>query len=281
MTSAANDVKYTLIIQDDFLGYSWIYSSPSTAAKQAKHALMNWSARSWRQMDLSPTVWRTFKSHNTYLGQSAPYAPTLYNPLLPVDQWPARDTRQKKLRIARVFPSNLKINTVEWLDLVSIIQSAIDNAPSLARRSIVPIIVCTCFNLPPPIFTVTASSFGIPITLTQAQVKRTVKTTTVIIFMEALHSLVQLLIQQYRQNERYTQRQNELAHSDTSDCVLVARNDFYRGENYAYGVVVGAAPSNLSMATSISSRIYSTRHLLRYTAPSLNFTTTFFWTTRW
>ncbi len=69
----------------------------------------------------------------------------------------------------RAVLSELKMRPSEWPDLVPVLQSALNSAPSPQRKNLSPITIFTGLNPTDPLQTFTREANGAVFTLTEAQ----------------------------------------------------------------------------------------------------------------
>lgn len=231
MASVADNVKYILMILDDNSEYSWPYPTPSAAAKPATHAVVDWSATFVPLNNFMPDSQTHFQNETMQI-----LARTLHShhyftrPYYPWSNVTAKRFGIEVLRIAHILISKLELNLVGWPNLVHIVQSATNNSPSPARHNIAPFTALTSRNPSLPISTRICLSADTLITISQARVIRTKRTTRLSKLIEALHLFLQTSLMQNCQNTRDGLRRKNPVSLDKESCALAAHRDFNRGK---------------------------------------------------
>ena len=137
---------------------------------------------------------------------------------------------KETLRVVRAVLSELQLQHDDWPELIPLVQSAINNAPSPQRNGVAPITAFT--GRPPfnPVSVFLCSSDCQPITRAEEQLESSLNVDQLVQFMEELHPRVFEHTQASRDRMRQTRARGQLANFMEGDYVLVAREDFHEGE---------------------------------------------------
>ena len=134
------------------------------------------------------------------------------------------------LRVSRAILSELQLQHTSWPDLVPMFQLALNNSPSPQRNNTAPLTAFTRLEASPPIATFLRSATAQTVTLTQAQQERCVNISELVKRAEELHPIVQCTLTESRRRMREQHAKGKLPNFIEGDFVLVAREDFHKGE---------------------------------------------------
>lgn len=121
----------------------------------------------------------------------------------------------------------------EWPDILPILQSAINNAPSPQRGNFAPITAFHVIQLTPPISTFYRSETAKSITVDQLIREHAMNVNELVKLVAELHPRIYHTLQEQRQRGRDAASHGRLPNFDIGDYVLVARLDFHNGEKLA------------------------------------------------
>lgn len=144
--------KYVLLLRDDHSSYSWFFAFPGTVAEYAATAIIDWCTAFGTPNTLVSDGPTHFKNKTARL--VAKNLKVFYHFTLPCCAWPSgavERLEQKQLHIMRAIVAELQLCFEEWQDILPIVQSAINNAPSPREGSIAPIMALNGIELTPPI----------------------------------------------------------------------------------------------------------------------------------
>lgn len=231
MCSTPTGEKYILMLRDDHSGYSWLYPAENTSADTAANAIIDWSAAFGIPEGLMSDGPSHFKNETLQLlakGLSTPHSFTL--PYCPWSNGAVERLGKELLRVTRSLLSELQQRPDSWPQLVPVVQSAINNAPSPQRNGVAPITAFTGREPSTPISTFLRMGDSVPQTISEAQREKGFNIQSLITAMEDLHPLIEHSLEKERKRIRNARNRGELANFQEGDFVLVARDDFHKGE---------------------------------------------------
>ena len=123
------------MLRDDHSGNCWFFAFPGTIAGNAATAIIDWSAVFGVPDALMSDGPRHFPNETMRLiakGLRVPYHFTL--PYCPWSNGAIERLGKELLRIARAVTAELQMDFDEWPDILPLLQSAINNAPSAQRN---------------------------------------------------------------------------------------------------------------------------------------------------
>ena len=125
------------MLRDDYSDYKWFLAFSDTSAENAAHAIIDWCA-AFRVlkgfMSDGPTK---FKNKTVTRGLKVPHHFTL--PYTPLSNGAVSRLGNQLLRVFESIVSELQMKFSEGPDLLPLVQSALNNAPSPRRGNILPI----------------------------------------------------------------------------------------------------------------------------------------------
>lgn len=223
--------KYVLLLRDDATDYKWMFAFPDTSAENAATAIIDWSAAFGVPKGLmsdGPTHFR-----NETLRLIAKGLKTTHHFTLPYSPWSngaVERLGKEMLRVFRSIVSEFQMSLDEWPDLLPVVQSALNNAPSPSRGNISPITAFVGKEPTPPIATFLRTDSVKPITVTDAQRERLINVQALKDRVAELHPLVAESVRKNRQRSREAASAGTLPNFSEGDYVLVAREEFSAGE---------------------------------------------------
>ena len=137
------------------------------------------------------------------------------------------------VRALRATVTEFQMRYEEWPDLLPLIQSALNNAPSTARDNIAPITAFLGKEPTPAISTFIRTATAEPISVTDLQRERCINVRALQDRMDELHPLVQGALQSHRDNSRRAASKGRLPNFTEGDFVLVAQDSYKAGEKLA------------------------------------------------
>lgn len=223
--------KYVLMLRDDHSDYKWFFAFADTSAENAAHAIVDWCAAFGVPKSLmsdGPTHFKNETLNRLSKGLKVPHHFTL--PYTPWSNGAVERLGKELLRVFRSITSELLLRPEEWPDLLPIVQSALNNAPSPQRRNIPPVTAFTGLDSSPPIATFIRSSTTTPMTISDVARERAVNLYALQTKIAELHPLVQESLESSRKRIRESSSRGKLPKFAEGDFVLVARDDFTAGE---------------------------------------------------
>lgn len=152
ITAAVTGEKYVLMLRDDHSSYYWFFAFADTSAENAARAIIDSSTAFGVPNDLVSDGPTHFKNETVRLvaeGLRVPHRHTL--PYSPWSSGAVERLGKELLLIFRAVTTELRLGFNEWPDLLSIVQSAINNAPSPQPRGVPPVKAMTGTDASPPI----------------------------------------------------------------------------------------------------------------------------------
>jgi len=231
---STNGEKYVLMLRDDHSDYKWFFAFADTSAENAAQAIIDWSAAFGVPNGLisdGPTRFKNETVRRVAKGLKVPHHFTL--PYAPWRNGAVERLGKELLRVFRAAVSELQMRFEEWPDLLPVVQSVLNNAPSPQRGNISPITAFTGMDATPPIATILRTDTATPVTVAEAQRERLFNNEALKSRLAELHPLVQNAVRTNRQQSRIAQSRGQLPNFAEGDYVLLAREDFFKGEKLA------------------------------------------------
>lgn len=219
--------KYVLMLRDDHSDYKWFFAFADTSAENAAQVIIDWSAAFGvpkMLMSNGPTHFKNEAVRLVSKGLKVPHHFTL--PYTPWSNGAVERLGKEVLRVFRSVCSELQLRPEEWTDLLPLIQSALNNAPSPQRGNVSPLTAFTGSDPTPPISTFIRSSTSTPVSITDVQRERSLNIAALLSKMADLHPIVQDSVQSGRERARKAMSRGSLPNFSEGDFVLVARQDF-------------------------------------------------------
>ena len=226
--------KYVLMLRDDHSGYCWFFAFPDSIAENAATAIIDWSAAFGvpaALMSDGPTHFRNETMRLITKGLRVPHHFTL--PYCPWSNGAIERLGKELLRVARAVTAELQMAFDEWPDILPLLQSAINNAPSSQRKKTAPIMAFNGLPPTPPIKAFYRSMKCRPVTINDLQQERAFNVESLVKHMADLHPAIHEGVMRNRKQARATANRGILPNFDIGDYVLVARSDFFAGEKLA------------------------------------------------
>lgn len=223
--------KYVLMLRDDHSDYKWFFAFTDTAADNAAQAIIDWCAAFGvpkMLMSDGPTHFKNETVRMVCKNLKVPHHFTL--PYSPWSNGAVERLGKELLRVLRSVCSEMQLRPEEWTDLLPLVQSALNNAPSPQRGNIPPLTAFTGLNPTPPISTFIRTSTCATVALSELQRERALNISILQSKMADLHPIVQGSVQSGREKTRKTMSRGVLPKFSEGDFVLVARDDFTAGE---------------------------------------------------
>lgn len=219
------------MLRDDHSNYCWLFSFPDTLAENAARAIIDWSAAFGVPRGLmsdGPTHFKNETLRRVSKGLRVPHHFTL--PYTPWSNGAVERLGKELLRVFRAVCSELQLRPEEWPDLLPLVQSAINNAPSPQRADIPPVTAMTGMDATTPISTFYRSSKTLPVTVSDVARERVLNVDMLCKRVTELHPVIQDVLQDNRRRMRDRTSKGKLPNFSNGDFVLVAREDFTAGE---------------------------------------------------
>lgn len=169
------------MIRDDHSGSSRFYPSPSIAVEKATHGLIDLCAAlgaSFSFMSAGSTHFQNDKLHVLGTGLQTLYGFTF--PHCPWSNWVVEKLGKELLFVSRALLSELQLNEMMWPEFVPLSQSPLKHSTSPQRRNVAPMTYITARAASSPITTFLRSDTATPITLSTAQLKKSLNINSLI-----------------------------------------------------------------------------------------------------
>jgi transposase InsO family protein len=231
--SQAGD-KYVLMLRDDHSDYKWFFAFAGESAENAALAIIDWCAAFGVPNCLMSDGPTHFKNETVRLvskGLKVPHHFTL--PYTPWSNGAVERLGRELLRVFRAVASELQMRLEEWPDILPLVQSVLNNAPSPSRGNVAPLTAFTGQDPSPPISTFMRTETAKPVTMSQVQRERALNIEKLVAACAELHPMVQRDVQENRRRMRESRSAGKLPNFAEGDFVLVAREDFSAGQKLA------------------------------------------------
>ena len=226
--------KYVLMLRDDHSDFKWFFPCMETTAETAAQAIIDWCssfAVPKALMSDGPTHFKNETIRLVCKGLQVPHHFT--RPYCPWSNGAVERLGKELLRTLRALLSELQMRPTEWTNLIPIVQSVLNHAPSPQRGNVAPITAFTGLEPTPPVKTFIRTATSTPLTITDIQLEKSVNIHELQKRVEELHPIVQTNLDNNRKVKREAQSKGKLANFEEGDFVLVAREDFHKGEKLA------------------------------------------------
>lgn len=179
-------------------------------------------------MSDEPTHFRNEIVRLVAKGLKTPYHFTL--PYTPWSNGAVERLGKAVLRVFRSVCSGLRRPTEEWPDLLPLVQSALNMAPSPQRGNVAPITAKTVQDPSPPIRTFFRMVTATPATLIRLQSEQAPNLQVLMKPMDELHPAINRTVSDNRESACEARKAGRLPNIEIGDYVLVTREDFHAGE---------------------------------------------------
>lgn len=226
--------KYLLLLRDDFSSYSWLIPFTAANSDNTADALIEWATTFTVPKMLMSDGGSHFK--NATLRKLSRGLKTPHHFTLPYSPWSngaVERLGREVLRLFRTIMSELQLPFNEWTDLVPVVQHALNNSPSSQRRGLCPITIFTGLDPAPPIATFKRTATGAIVMLKDAVEERLKNLNSVKDRFDELHPMVEICLEKNRTRAREAASRGVLPNFSEGDYVLVARDDFSKGQKIA------------------------------------------------
>lgn len=226
-----NGCKYVLMLRDDLSDYKWFFEFADTLATNAATAIIDWCAAFGVPKSLLSDGPTHFKNETVRLvceGLRVPHHFTL--PYCPWSNGAVERLGKELLRVFRAVLSELQMRHDEWPDLLPLVQSALNTAPSPQRGDVSPITAFTGLPPTPPISTFIRTATAKALTITEAQRECVFNIKDLQERAAELHPIISHTLKENRRRHRQASEKGQLCNFAEGDFVLVAREDFTTGE---------------------------------------------------
>lgn len=219
--------KYSLMLRDDHSDYKWLFAFADTSAGHASRATIDWAAAFGVPNGLisdSPTHFKNATVHLVANGLRVPHHFTL-----PYKVWSNGAIERLGKDLLRVFhsvASELQIRSEEWPELLPVVHSALNNAPSPHRAYTASVSAFTGMYATPPVSTLIRSSKAVPVTVTGLQRERAFNSEDLKAKIAELHPCFQDVVVLNRRRMQEARSSGSLPNFVESDYILVSREAF-------------------------------------------------------
>lgn len=228
---SSDGAKYVLMVRDDHSDFKWLFALTATTTENAATALTDWCALSGIPnglMSVGPTHFKNETIRSLTKSLKVPHHFTL--PYKPWINGAVERLGKELLRTFRAIVSELQMEFDEWPDLLPIVHSTLNTAPSPQRGNVSPITAFTGLKPTPPISTFVRMITGSTVDLSDMEFERISNIENLLKICSELHPTVQSSLQSNRKRARDQGSSGKLANFTEGDFVLVARSDFHAGE---------------------------------------------------
>lgn len=166
-------MKYILMLKDSHSTHCWLFPFGNTSAENSARAIIEWCAAfgvSNGMMSDGPTNFLNEIVRRVCKGLKAPHHFTL--PYTPWSNGSIERLGKELLRVFRSVITELQLKFDEWPDLLPVVQSALNNAPSPIRGNIAPITELLGLAPTPPVSTFMRTDTLTPVMIGEAQRER-------------------------------------------------------------------------------------------------------------
>lgn len=220
--------NYILMLRDDHSDYKLLFSTPVTVAENVALAIIDWCAAFNVPKGLMSDGPTHFKNETIRLVTKGLRVPHHF--ILPYTPWgngAVERLGKEVVRTFRALASELQVDFQEWPDLLPVIQSALNNAPSPSRNNVPQVTAFLGKEATPPISTFLRTATVSSITVTAIQQKPCINIAELKLKCTELHPVVQDALERNREHSRTRASRGQLANFSKGDFVLVAREEFF------------------------------------------------------
>ena len=230
MGPGTNGLKYILMLRDDFSSYCLLFPCERANAENAADALMEWCSLFKAPAMLMSDCGTHFKNATVSKLTRMLLVPHHFTlPHCPWSNGAVERLGREVLRIFRATLSELRMRPDEWPALVPVLQSALNCAPSASRRNKAPVTAFLGIEPPSPVSVIRRTSTEL-ISLTDAIRETSFNVTKIRELFTKLHPLIETSLGANRERARAAASRGELPNFLDGDFVLVAREQFFKGE---------------------------------------------------
>jgi transposase InsO family protein len=132
------------MLRDDHSDYKWFFAFADTPAENAARAIIDWCAAFGVPNGLMSDGPTHFKNEAIRLFTKGLKTPHLFtHPYCPCSNGAVERLGKELLCVARSVISELQLRPEEWPDILPLLQSALNNAPSPQRGNVSPVTAFT------------------------------------------------------------------------------------------------------------------------------------------
>ena len=227
MAPSNTDMKYILMIRDDFSGYCWLLPLINADSENAADALIEWVSTFTVPKSLMTDGGSHFRNETVRLltrGLRVPHHFTL--PYTPWSNGAVERLGREVLRIFRTTLSEYQMSSKKWPAIVPLLQSALNNTPSARRDNLALLTIFSGLQPHYPRNSFKTTSTGEIQTVDYVNLCRLLEVEQVSKLLQNIHPIVNVALQSKRKKGREYQSKGKLPNFDIGDFVLVAREDF-------------------------------------------------------
>lgn len=207
IAEANSGEKYVLMLREDHSNYCWSYACSETSAEYVARAIVDWSAALGVPLQLMSDEPTHFKNEVLRIVAKELRVPHHFTlPYWPWSNGTVERLGKELLRLLRSVVSEFWFKHEEWPDVLSLVQSALNNTPSKHRAGVPPIKAMTGLDPTPPIKTFFRSSTLKAMSIPDVQLERALNVKKLSELVGKLHHIVQDSLQKNRKDKRILPR---------------------------------------------------------------------------
>lgn len=223
--------KNILVLRDYHSAYTWLFAFDGAAGLYAAQAVIDWCAAFGVPKGLmydGPTHFKNVTIEAVTKGLKVQHHFTL--PYFPWKNGGIERLGKEIVRIFRTTLSELQLSQEDWPDLLTLVQSVINNSPSPQRGNVCPITAFTGHESTPTIKTFIQSISMKAINSDDIHLERLSNITKLLEQHEFSRRGVQKELEENRSRIRKIMSRGRLPSFTEGHFVLVARSEFSKGE---------------------------------------------------
>lgn len=207
-----------------------VFCFPNTNAKNATHTIIDWCAVKDVPGGLISDGPNHFKNESVRLVSKGLKTPYHFNlQYCPLSNF-AEERLDEQIHVLQSVISEVQMDNKEWLDLIPIVQSVLNNAPSPHLGNFCSFTAFMGRNAKLPILTFFRSAMTTPITVTEGQRESKLTIKKLVKLCADLHARVKSTMAKHRKQPRETASKVLLPNFTRSNFVPVGRFDFHACE---------------------------------------------------
>lgn len=226
--------KYILMLRNDHSDYKWFFATTGTTADNAAIAIIDWFASLGVPHGLISDVPTHFRNETLRLVGKSLRLP--HHVTLPYTPWSKGAVQRLGKEVDRTFRallSELQMLFKEWSDLLPVIQSILNNAPSSNRRIVSPLTAFSGMEPSPSMAPFSRTTTLATMSINKALMERSVNFMALKERVSELQPLVQSAVSNNSASSHNRASNGQLPNFSRGDFVVVAREEFHPGEKLA------------------------------------------------